>query len=211
MLFLKRLNTPNIFGNVFGLAMLFSTVAHADTIGSYMAIVNNIPTMSMKPDEQSQAWVRSARSILTSTDQTMAQTIISMNAIAAKQGKPVFCFSPAAPFDAGTVDSIIQKTYGDWVKKQEAVASMSVSDVLMAGMVAQYSCNSTSTSIADTAGIAQTNLSAATSGPELPPPSVAPSTPADTTSLPTSSNNNPYATAEQVVVTAENPNSPAVL
>lgn len=126
------------FFGVFGMAC-----AYADTVGNYMTIVHNIPSMSMKPDEQSQAWSRSARSILTSTDETMAQTIVSMNSLAAKQGKPIFCFSPGVPFDAAAVDDLIQKTYAELVKTQgTSVATMPVSDVLMIGMSSKYGCTS---------------------------------------------------------------------
>ncbi len=123
--------------------------AYADTIINYMTIANNIPVMAMKPDDQSQAWVRSAQRILTSTDETLSQTVVSMNTVAAKQGHPVFCFPQGILFDANTVHDIIQKTYTELMKTQGAALSgMTISDVLMLGMVSRYSCSPTPASSA---------------------------------------------------------------
>lgn len=117
------------------------SIAQADTIGNYMTLVNNIPSMAMKPDEQSQAWVRSARSILISTDETMAQTVSSMNGVAIKTGHPIFCLPQGGTLDAGIVDDIIQKTYANWVATQGESPSMPVSDILTTGLMARYPCS----------------------------------------------------------------------
>lgn len=199
-----------IFLSLLGIGTIAS--AQADTIGNYMTIVNNIPEMSVKPDEQSQAWVRSARSMIGLADQTMAQTILSMNAVAAKQGSPIYCFPANFNLDAAAVDDIIQKTYGEWVKSQQASPSMPASDVLLAGM-AQYACSSSQTTAAafspqanvQPAAVAATPPSVAPAtmpsqgveNPILPPPAVTPTA--------TYPENNPYATAQQVAVSAEPP------
>lgn len=124
---------------------ILSATASADTIGNYMTVVNNIPKTAMQPTDEAQAWVRSARSILSSTNETMAQTIVSMNRIAAKQGRPIFCFPPGTPFDASTVDDLIQKTYTNLQRTQGDVPPATpVSDVLMMGMLTTYGCSAAS-------------------------------------------------------------------
>lgn len=121
---------------------IISASASADTIGNYMTVVNNIPKTAMQPTDDAQAWVRSARSILLSTNETMAQTVVSVNRIAAKQGHPIFCFPPGTPFDASTVDDLIQKTYTHLQQTQGEVAPATpVSDVLMMGMLSEYACS----------------------------------------------------------------------
>lgn len=183
----------NLFLGILLIGVNFFRVAQADTIANYMIITNNIPVMAMKPDEQSQSWVRSAQKILISTDETMGQTIVSMNAVAAKQGHPIFCFPPGVPFDATTVDDIIQKTYADLVKTQGPNINMSVSDVLVIGMLSRYSCSALPAS-------------------SVPMQSV--STNASPTTQPTilsasNTSGDPYATATQVAVSADD--SPPVL
>lgn len=179
-----------------------SLSAQADTVGNYMTIIDNIPKMAMKPDEQSQAWVRSARNIVTSTDEAMVQTIISVNSVAMKQGRPVFCFSPGAPFDAGTADQLIQKTYAELLKTQgTSVSSMTVSDVLIIGMASQYSCSASVTPV-------MAYATAASPMPVMPAASTAtaatqPVMPAPASNIPADSN--PYATPTQVSVSAETP------
>ncbi len=202
------------------------SIAQADTISNYMTISNNIPIMTIKPDEQSQAWVRSAQRILTSTNETLAQTVVSMNSVAAKQGHPVFCFQQGVLFDGNAVHEIIEKTYAELTKTQGAdVANMSISDVLMIGMVARYSCSAlpaaTSTASVEP-GTPMTSVSA--SAASLPstaqqapatsaapqPVAALPSQSAQPTAMPPlptdSMENNPYGTpATQQVVTADSP------
>lgn len=115
--------------------------AYADTIASYMTIANNIPTMELKPDEQSQAWARSARNILISTNETIAQTMLFMNAIAVKQGHPIFCMPDQTTIDAKMLDEVIRKTYYEIEKKPGASQNMTVSEVAVVGMLARYPCN----------------------------------------------------------------------
>lgn len=176
------------------------SLAQADTVANYMTIVENIPKMAMKADEQSQAWVRSARNIITSTDETMLQTIIAMNASAAKNGKPIFCFSPGKPFDATTVDQIIQKTYAELLKMQgTSVGTMTVSDVLMVGMASQYSC--AASPLASTLPM-NSGPSATTSEKQTRQPMTSSQTMPE---FDNSENDDPYATPTQVSVSAEDP------
>lgn len=118
----------------------FASIAQADTIGSYMTIVNNIPKMAMQPDDQSQAWVRSARNILKSTDETMAETVLAMNRLAEAQGRALFCFSGAS-LDADRVDELVQSTYAELLKDQSTTSTIPVAQVLVMGLNRQYPCS----------------------------------------------------------------------
>lgn len=131
------------FTAMLGVTMAFGTfgsVAQADTIGSYMTIVNNIPKMAMQPDDQSQAWVRSARNILKSTDETMAETVLAMNRLAEAQGRALFCFSGVS-LDSERVDELIQSTYAELLKDQSTSSKMPVAQVLVMGLNRQYPCS----------------------------------------------------------------------
>lgn len=130
--------------------MVTASAASADTIGNYMTVVNNIPKTAMQPTDEAQAWVRSARSILSSTNETMAQTVVSVNRIAAKQGHPIFCFPPGTPFDASAVDDLIQKTYTNLQRTQGEIAPATpVSDILMIGMLSAYGCSASAAATSD--------------------------------------------------------------
>jgi hypothetical protein len=216
--------------NLLKIMAFFSLIAmnlsgQADTILNYMTIANNIPTMSMKPDEQSQGWVRSAQRMLTLTDETLAQTVVAMNTVAAKQGHPIFCFPQGVLFDANTVHDIILKTYAELAKTQAAlISTMPISDVLMLGMVSRYSCSpmpaATPTDSSQLAaavsvgGGAQPAPAPATPSPA--PTAAAPALPASSSigaslpAMPTNDQigmaNNPYGTPPtQQVVSADTP------
>lgn len=124
------------------LLLLFTKLLFADTIGNYITIANNIPSMELKPDEHAQAWVRSARTILAATDETIIETLVIMNATAAKQGKPIFCLPPNQTITISTdqADEIIKKTYNDLAQKGIDIKNMSVSEVAMLGFIKVYPC-----------------------------------------------------------------------
>lgn len=173
--------------------------AYADTIINYMTIANNIPVMAIKPDDQSQAWVRSAQRILSSTDETLSQTVVAMNTIAAKQGHPVFCFPQGILFDSSTVHDIILKTYAELVKTQgAAVSGMNISDILMLGMVSRYSCSATPASAPSPVAQASMPEPTLAEQPAVPPVS----SPAPAPAAPTSSS---MGTALPILPSASSP------
>ncbi len=199
------------------LIIISPLVAYADTIINYMTIANNIPLMAIKPDDQSQAWVRSAQRMLSLADETLCQTVVAMNTIAAKQGHPVFCFPQGILFDSSTVHDIILKTYAELIKTQgAAVSGMNISDILMLGMVSRYSCSTTPTSTSMPMAQAPMPEPALAAQPAAPAPSQDSASSAMGAALPTlpsvsaaeqpALSSNPYgAPPTQEVVSANNP------
>ena len=123
------------------LLVLISNLAQADKIKNYIEISSSIPQMELKADPHSQSWARSARNIITSTDETILQTAVLMNSLSAKQGKPLFCFSNNTKIDNKTIDTIIKNTYRDLVAQGKAnVNNMSVSEVAVIGIANKYPC-----------------------------------------------------------------------
>ena len=57
----------------------------ADTMEHYMAIAEQLPQMEMKADPKSQSWARSARSVLTLTHESIAETLLEANEAAMRQ------------------------------------------------------------------------------------------------------------------------------
>src|SRR3989338_7182101 len=93
------------------LLLLTSTYVYADTIDHYMNIVNGIPQMEMKADPQSQAWARSAHTVLTLTCDGIADALFLANENAKQQGHPLFCMAASAQISPEMMDNLIQQTY----------------------------------------------------------------------------------------------------
>ncbi len=124
----------------FSISLLFSSFLQADTIDNYMSIASNIPQMEMKADQQSQTWARSARNVLTITDETIAETLIQANELAKSQGKPLFCLPANTSLDAATLNSVIQQTYKEISSQQSDKDKMTVSQIAWLGVVKKFPC-----------------------------------------------------------------------
>ena len=123
------------------LLLLVSISAHADTIDHYMNIAKNIPQMEMKADQQSQAWARSARTVLILTCESIAETLTLSNETARQLGgTPLFCLPPSAPLDATTLNNLIQQTYSEISSQQSDKDKMTVSQVALLGLNKKYPC-----------------------------------------------------------------------
>lgn len=122
------------------LLLLVSVHTYADTIDHFMNIVNNIPQMEMKADPQSQAWARSARTVLTLTSESIAETLMLSNDTAKQQGAPLFCLPPGTQLNSTTVNDLIQQTYRDISSQQSDKDKMTVSQVAMLGIKKKYPC-----------------------------------------------------------------------
>ena len=123
--------------------LLFLIISHntfADTIDHYMDIANNIPQMEIKADQQSQAWARSARTILTLTSESITETLSLLNETASQQGSPLFCLPSGVQLNAGQVNDIIQQTYRSIPSQQSDKNKLSVSQVALMGIKKQYPC-----------------------------------------------------------------------
>ncbi len=120
--------------------LLASSVALADTMDHYMNITNQIPQMQMKPDAQSQAWARSAQSVLVIANESIAETLMQANELAKSQGTSLFCLAPGVVLDANTVNQIILQTYKENSGQPSDKDKMTVSQVALQGIMKAYPC-----------------------------------------------------------------------
>lgn len=120
--------------------LIFSLGAHADTINHYINIANNIPQMEMKADQQSQAWARSARTMLTLTSETVLETLTIFNETAKQNGAPLYCVPNSEKLDATTLNELIQQTYRNISSLQSDKDNMTVSQVALIGLKNKYPC-----------------------------------------------------------------------
>ena len=117
-----------------------SSYTVADTIDHYMNIANNIPQMEMKADQQSQAWARSARTVLTLTCDGITDSLILANETAKQQGHPLFCLTAGTQVSPEMLNSMIQQAYRDIGTPQAEKDKLTVSQVALLGMQKQYPC-----------------------------------------------------------------------
>ncbi|MCC5792258.1 MAG: phosphatase [Legionellaceae bacterium] len=115
--------------------------AHSDSIANYMNIANAIPKMEIKADSQSQAWARSARNVLTITSESIAETILQANALARKNGRPLFCPPDTFTLNATNMDAIIKQQYQSLQSQSSGGEKMSVSDIAWQGLIKQFPCS----------------------------------------------------------------------
>jgi hypothetical protein len=124
---------------------VFCFPALADTIDHYMNIANSIPQMEMKADPQSQAWARSARTVLILACDSVNDTLILANDNARNKGAPYFCLPPGAQVTPESLNDLIQQTYKEISSQQSDANKMTVSQVALMGMTKKYPCNQPST------------------------------------------------------------------
>lgn len=113
----------------------------ADTMDHYMNIANQIPQMEMKADPQSQAWARSARTVLQLTCDSIVETLILANDTAKAHGSPLFCLPAGTQISALLLNDLIQQTYKQNPSQQSEKDKMTVSQVALMGLSKQYPCN----------------------------------------------------------------------
>ncbi len=127
--------------NLIGLMLLgLSSLNHADTIGRYINIANNIPKMEIKADKQAHTWARSARTILSLTSESIAETLILTNARANENGTPLFCLPAGITLNALLLNEVIQQTYRDISSQESDKNNMTVSEVAFIGITQKYPC-----------------------------------------------------------------------
>ena len=119
---------------------LLSIPTYADTIDHFMGIASNIPQMEMKADEQSQAWAKSARTVLILTSESIAETLTLSNQTATEQGSPLFCPPATVQLSGASVSDLIQQTYKEISSQQSDKDKMTVSQVALLGLKKQYPC-----------------------------------------------------------------------
>ncbi len=117
-----------------------SSFTQADTIGRYMNIANNIPKMEMKADKQAHTWARSARTILSLTSESIAETLMLANSAAAEHGAPLFCMPAGVSLNALMLNELIQQTYREISSQESDKNNMTVSQVAMIGVTRKYPC-----------------------------------------------------------------------
>lgn len=122
------------------ISLLLSPYLFADTMNHYMNIYNQIPQMEMKADPQAQAWARSARSILTVTEESIAETLLQANDQAKARGNPLFCPPAGTSLKAAQMNKIIVDTYRSISSQQSDKDKMTVSQIAWMGIVKFYPC-----------------------------------------------------------------------
>lgn len=121
----------------------FSFTTSADTIGRYMNIANNIPKMEMKADKQSHTWARSARTILSLTSESIAETLVLANEEAQAHGStPLYCLPEGVTLNALLLNEIIQETYREISSLERDKNDMTVSKVALIGINRKFPCQS---------------------------------------------------------------------
>ncbi len=122
------------------ICLLLSAGAYADTIDHYMNIATKIPQMEMKADPESQAWARSARTVLILTSESISETLLLLNDTAKQHGTPLFCLPIGEQLSAATVNELIQQTYKDIYSQQSDKDKMTVSQVALLGISNKFPC-----------------------------------------------------------------------
>lgn len=126
------------------LLTLLSSHSFADTIDHYIHISSSIPVMEMKADQEAQAWARSARNVLTITNESIAETLTEANALAKTKGAPLFCLPHAVELDAKTLKSLIEQAYEKNPRIQHDKENMTVSQVAWLAVTQSYPCQRSS-------------------------------------------------------------------
>jgi len=130
-----------MFSRLLGIScLIFSNVSHADTIGRYMNIANNIPKMEMKADHQAHIWARSARTVLSLTSESIAETLILANAAASERGAPIFCLPAEVSLNAMLLNELIQETYREVSSQSSDKNNLTVSNIAWIGVTHKYPC-----------------------------------------------------------------------
>lgn len=120
------------------LLLLWHASLFADTLGKYASIAKNIPSMELKADAQSQAWARSARSVLAVTDEAIAQSVVAMNSLGLKNGTPLICSPPDTQIDTSMIHNILSKYISTMAAED---ANKSISEVVVTILTNQYPCH----------------------------------------------------------------------
>ncbi len=117
-----------------------TTACHADTVEHYMNISNGIPQMEIKADPQSQAWARSARTVLTLTCDGILDSLTLANETAKKSGKPLFCLDAGKQISPEALDDMIQQTYKNSALPQSEKDKMTVSQIALIAIQNKFPC-----------------------------------------------------------------------
>ncbi len=109
----------------------------ADSISKYAKVAKSIPEMSLKASPQAQAWMRSAKSILAITDETVAQTIVAMNNEAKKQGHPIICPKENVEINGTVIHELLLNVIKGGVGDND---SESISSIAIRVLMTAYPC-----------------------------------------------------------------------
>jgi hypothetical protein len=105
-----------------------------------MHISTSIPTMEMKADADAQAWARSARNVLTITNESIAETLLEANQLATTQGTALFCLPKTVNLNAESLKTIIEEAYQQMPRIQSEKDKLTVSQVAFLGVTHLYPC-----------------------------------------------------------------------
>ena len=110
----------------------------ADTIGRYTEIAKSIPEATLKADAKSQAWAHSARTILAVAEESITETMLSMQQLAVKTKNPLFCMPSGESINVTLIHNVLMKKTENL---SDSDAKLSLSDVAVEAIAANYPCN----------------------------------------------------------------------
>ncbi len=119
------------------LTLCFALTANADTIGRYAGIVKSIPETTLKADPKSQAWAHSARTILAVAEESIAETIFSLQSITNKMNRPLFCLPQGQAIDTALVHQLLAQIIQQLTPADE---NKNLSDVVVTNIMSKYPC-----------------------------------------------------------------------
>lgn len=119
------------------LLLSMTTLSNADTIGRYAEILKSIPEASLKADPKSQAWAHSARTILAVAEESITETIASIQKITDKQNTPLFCLPNNEEIGLDIVHKTLEKNVENLKRNNE---SKTLSEVVITDLIAHYPC-----------------------------------------------------------------------
>src|SRR3990167_1058114 len=127
----------------FALLGFFATALCADTIDNYVNISNHITTMEMKADRDSQTWARSARNVFAITNESIAETLLETNRIAANAGHPLFCMPQKLTLDASTIRNLLDKALKANPELQSSKDRPTISEIATLAVIEAFPCQKT--------------------------------------------------------------------
>lgn len=126
---------------IFLMLVLLQSSGYADKIIKFMNVANNIPRMEMKPDQNSQAWAKSARNILLLTSESIWESLYSVNQVNTQSGNPLFCIPSQEAMSAEKMTDLIEDTYRNLSMSDDEKNQLTVAQVALMGLQQKYGCS----------------------------------------------------------------------
>lgn len=136
---------------LFAATLMFTLpiTAYADTIGRYAGIAKSIPEATLKADPKSQAWAHSARTILHVAEESIAESISSMQNAAMRLQRPILCMPQGRSINTALIHEILEQNIAQLKPSDE---TKNLSNVVVASLSTKYPCQAHQAQAATPAG-----------------------------------------------------------